>query len=134
MNKETIKQKLEKFDYEFYEKGNKLIVKLGFSLDIEIEFTDENKIVIKDKLRGWNFLTGMFEMSIKSSLVFNTISTFIMAMIFLLINHIAPIEDRILGMLTLFIFILIALWLMLWTNYFLTKAENFKKLIESMDK
>jgi hypothetical protein len=57
-----------------------------------------------------------------------------MAMIFLLINHIAPIEDRILGMLTLFIFILIALWLMLWTNYFLTKAENFKKLIESMDK
>jgi len=55
MNKEIIKQKLEKFDYEFYEKGNKLIVKLGFSLDMEVEFTDENKIEIKDKLKGWNF-------------------------------------------------------------------------------
>ena len=132
MNKEIIKQKLEKFDYEFYEKGNKLIVKLGFSLDIEVEFTDENKIEIKDKLKGWNFLTGMFEMSVRSSLILNTVFSLILALSFLYTNLIT--ENIYIGLITLFIFILGVFWILLWTTYFTIKAENFKRFIESIEK
>ncbi len=132
MNKEIIKQKLEKFDYEFYEKGNKLIVKLGFSLDIEVEFTDENKIEIKDKLKGWNFLTGMFEMSVRSSLILNTVFSLILALSFLYTNLIT--ENIYIGLITLFIFILCVFWILLWTTYFTIKAENFKRFIESIEK
>lgn len=132
MNKEIIKQKLEKFDYEFYEKGNKLIVKLGFSLDIEVEFTDENKIEIKDKLKGWNFLTGMFEMSVRSSLILNTVFSLILALSFLYTNLIT--KNIYIGLITLFIFILCVFWILLWTTYFTIKAENFKRFIESIEK
>ncbi len=132
MNKEIIKQKLEKFDYEFYEKGNKLIVKLGFSLDMEVEFTDENKIEIKDKLKGWNFLTGMFEMSVRSSLILNTVFSLILALSFLYTNLIT--ENIYIGLITLFIFILGVFWILLWTTYFTIKAENFKRFIESIEK
>ena len=52
---------------------DKILVKLGLSQQIKIEITETNKIIIKDKLLGWNFLTGMIEMSLKNAIIYNLI-------------------------------------------------------------
>ena len=49
---------LKKFDYSFQRKNNELIIKMDFAQRMTIDFSDSEKIKIKDKLVGWNFLTG----------------------------------------------------------------------------
>ena len=73
MEKEKIMLFLNKFNYNYHMKDDTILVKLGLSQQIKIEITETNKIIIKDKLLGWNFLTGMIEMSLKNSIIYNLI-------------------------------------------------------------
>ena len=130
MNIEKIVRKLEKLNYDFERRNNRIIVKLGFSLHAQIEI-NENKIEIKDRLKNWNFLTGVVEMSLKNSIVFNTFLVLFSGIMFFLIH--LNIERSFLDYLTILIFLIGIFWILLWTMYFLIKFESFKNLIEGIE-
>jgi len=130
MNIEKIVRKLEKLNYDFETRNNRIIVKLGYSHHAQIEI-NENKIEIKDRLKNWNFLTGVVEMSLKSSIVFNTFLILFSGIMFFLIH--LKVESSYLNYLTILIFLIGIFWILLWTMYFLIKFEFFKNLIESIE-
>lgn len=116
---------LNKFDYKFERKNNELIVKLDFSQRIIIDFSDPNKIKIKDKLIGWNFLTGLLEMSIKNATLYNFIGAIVMTFLFTYLDF----EYN--GVNLIFFFLAFIIWVLLWTIFYLAKAENLKRTLIS---
>jgi hypothetical protein len=125
MDKEKIIQLLNKFNYNYYLSNNTIVVKLELSHQIKIEFSESNKVIIKDKLLGWNFLTGLIEMSLKSSIIYNLIGALLFGVICVYFNF----EDN-----YTFPIILLILYLsfaFLFTIYYLIKLENFKVQILS---
>lgn len=123
--KELLKSKLDKYDYKYSSKKNKITVKLGLSLEINIDFSYPDKVIIKDKLVSWNFLTGVIEMSLKSSMIFNTVGIFIITTLFAILKIKTKAPNA--SIYFLFLIVLVAIW----TIYYMIKAENFKKMIIS---
>ncbi|WP_240723695.1 hypothetical protein [Flavobacterium sp. J27] len=82
MGIEKTEQLLNKFDYKFEKKNNKIIVKSDYAQRIIIDFSDPEKVKITDRLVGWNFLTGLIEMSIKNATLYNFIGAIIMTFLF----------------------------------------------------
>ena len=66
---------LEKYNFNFSEKNNTITVKLELAQHVKIECNESNKVLIKDKLVGCNFLIGMIEMSLKNALFYNITGT-----------------------------------------------------------
>ena len=117
---------LKKFDYEFQRKNNELIIKMDFAQRIIIDFSDSEKIKIKDKLVGFNFLTGMIDMSIKNATLYNFIGIIIMTFLFVHLD----LEYG--GLYLVFFFLAGIIWILLWTIFYLIKAEYMKRtLIQS---
>ena len=126
MTKEKILTHLKTFNYDFKAQSDRIVVKLGYCLEAEIEF-DDGRIVVKDKLKCWNFLTGVFEMSLKGAMVFNTIFTLIIAVVFVYMNFLT--ENTILQLMKILAFVLILFWILLWSNYYHTKFESFRNSV-----
>lgn len=120
MNRAKTEELLNKFDYKFQRKPTELIIHLDFSQRIIIDFSDPEKIKIKDKLVGWNFLTGLIEMSIKSATLYNFIGAIVITFIFVYLD----LEYG--GLNLLFFFLAFIIWVLLWTMFYLIKAENLK--------
>jgi len=121
--KELIKSKLEKYDYKYLVKQNEIIIKLEHSLEMKIDFSNQEKIVIKDKLTSWNFLTGVIEMNLKNTMVFNTIGFFIVT---IMISFLDKSSD---AFNFSFFFLFVIILVVIWTIFYLIKAENFKKTV-----
>jgi len=113
---------LKKFDYKFERKNNELIVKMDFSQRMIIDFSDSEKIKIKDKLVGWNFLTGLIEMSIKNAIIFN----FLAPVFFIGLFTYTLGDDYLLVMIIAFLMIF---WVLLWSNYYIIRAEHMKQTL-----
>ncbi|MFD1015715.1 hypothetical protein [Winogradskyella rapida] len=116
---------LKKFDYDFKRKNNELIIKMDFAQRMTIDFSDSEKIKIKDKLVGWNFLTGLIEMSIKNATLYNFIGVIIMTFLFVYLD----LEYG--GLNLVFFFLAFIIWVLLWTIFYLVKAENLKRILIS---
>ena len=67
MEKIKIIEFLEKFNFNYIEKGNLIFVKLDFSQEVIIDFSEEKMIKINDTLKSWNFLTGSIQMNLKNA-------------------------------------------------------------------
>jgi len=119
---------LKRFDYKFQKKNNEIIIKLAFSQRIIIDFSDAEKVKITDKLVGWNFLTGLIEMNIKNATLYNFIGATIMTFLFLYID----LESD--GINLLYFFLLFIIWVLLWTIFYLVRAENTKRMLISWNK
>lgn len=128
MSKQIITEYLNKFDYVFEEYEDEIIVKLDYNLEINIDLISVDKIKISDKLGSMNFLSWPFSMSIKKTMVFNFISSFVVFLMFLSLRN----SDYTYG-LTLFV-IFAAFWNLYWLLYYLTKSENFKNEIKTLIK
>jgi len=111
MGIEKTEQLLNKFDYKFEKKNNKIIVKLDFAQRIIIDFSDQKKIKITDRLVGWNFLTGLIEMSIKNATLYNFIGALIMTFLFVYLD----LEYS--GLNLVFFFLAFIIWVLLWTIF-----------------
>ena len=123
MGIDKTEQLLKKFDYKFERKNNEIVIRLAYSQRVIVDFSDPEKIRIKDKLVGWNFLTGLIEMSIKSAFLYNFIGS-------VLFTFLAVYIDLELGGMTLIYFYLgFMFWVLLWTMYYLVKAENLKQTL-----
>lgn len=114
---------LKKFGYQFQRKNNELIIKMAFAQRVIVEFSEPDKIVIKDKLVGWNFLTGLIEMSIKNAILYNFIGAIIITFLFMFLNL------KYSGLNMVFLFLAFMVWVLLWTMFYLIKAENLKRIL-----
>ena len=125
MGIEKTEQLLKKFDYKFEKKNDKLIIKSDFAQRIIIDFSEPEKIKISDRLVGWNFLTGLIEMSIKNATLYNFIGAIIMTFLFVCLD----LEYG--GLNLVFFFLAFIIWVLLWTIFYLVKAENIKRTLIS---
>jgi hypothetical protein len=116
---------LKRFDYRYERKNNELIIKMDFSQIMIIDFSDSEKIKIKDKLVEWNFLTGLIEMSIKNATLYNFIAAMVITFLFVFLDY---KSDKINLM---FFFLAVIIWMLLWTIFYLVKAENLKRILIS---
>lgn len=132
MNKEELKLKLRKYNYKFKEQFDVVIVNLTPTIEIKIDYSEADRIIFSDKLIGYNVLTGVWSMSIKGSIIFNGIMSLVYALFFAFLTE--NFNDHSFGLYFTFFFILGMAWIILWTNYFHVKAENFKTLIKSWDR
>lgn len=112
---------LKKFDYSYTRTNNNLIIKMDFSQIMIIDFSDPQKTVIKDKLVGWNFLTGVIEMSLKNAILYNFIAAIIISFLYIYFH----LEYD--GMFLIFFYLLFLFWVLLWANFYLVKLENLKQ-------
>lgn len=128
MNRETILNYLNRYDYKFKESDNLIIVSLDFSLQFIIDLSNPDKIKLSDKLKSANFLTWPFSMSIKNSMIFNLIAAILATILFLGLGN----SYNTLTLIILFIF---AMFMnLIWLIYYLVKSENFKKQIIDLTK
>lgn len=111
---------LEKYDYNYSVKDDCILVRLGLSQEIKMEFHEPYKIVIKDKLVGWNFLTGFFDMSLKNALIYNLFGSIILGTLSIYsgnnnhnINFIA-------------LYLVFMTWAVVFLIFYLVKLESFK--------
>ena len=123
MGIEKTERLLKKFDYKFEKKNNKIIVKSEFAQRIIIDFSELDKVIITDRLVGWNFLTGLIEMSIKNATVYNFFGAIVMTFLFVYLD----LEYD--GLNLVFFFLAFIIWVILWTTFYLVKAENIKRNI-----
>ncbi len=132
INRDELKTKLKKYNYQVKEQYGEIIVKLDSSVQIKINETEDGRVIITDKLIGYNMLTGVWSMSFKRSIIFNTILAIFYMFLFIYIT-IGTEKDNtpIVGV---FFLIFAYSWIILWTIYYLIKIENFKTLLMSWDK
>lgn len=128
MDREKVLKFLEKFNYNYVEQGDKVKVNLDFSHQIIIDFTNSNKVVIKDKLKAWNFLTGMIQMSLKNAMIYNFLGTIVIG-IFFLFENMQSTKINFVG-----IFLIFITWILLFTFYYLIRSESFKEQIINLIK
>lgn len=121
MGIEKTEKLLNKFDYKFEKKDSTITIKLDFAQRIIVDFSNPEKIKITDRLVGWNFLTGLIEMSIKNATLYNFIGAIVMTFLFVYL-------DLEYGGLNLVLFFLgFIIWVLLWTIFYLVKSENVKQ-------
>lgn len=129
--KSEILKKLRLHNYRFKQSSKGIEVKLGLNQIVEINFTDNGLVEIKDKLVGWNPLSGMLKLELKFVVIYQTILMIITALIlFLVLKYNDALEfNKILD-----IVLIISLfgwgYIIYWTNYYNVKAEVFKATIQ----
>jgi len=131
MNRETIVNFLNTYNYEYSENEQVVSVELEFNQLVFIEFKLNHQIEITDKLIGWNFLTGLFEMSFKKAVRYNMIGAVIAPIVIILVA--CFLETDLLFVLIFSGLLIITLFYMLFFLVFYhTQLENFKTRIMSL--
>jgi hypothetical protein len=120
MEKEKVFNFLNKYDYNYSEKNDSIFVKLELSQQVTIEFEAPNKIIIKDKLIGWNFLTGMIAMSLKNALLYNFVGLILLGFVCLYTENTGN------GINLVVLFLVFITWVVLFSSFYLIKLEGFK--------
>ena len=123
MEKDKILNFLNKYNYNYSEKNNSIFVKLELAQQVKIEFDEPNKIIIKDKLIGWNFLTGTIEMTLKNALIYNFIWTIILGILCMYS------ENKENGLNFIALFLVSITWIILFSVFYIVKLESFKNQI-----
>ncbi|WP_019038268.1 hypothetical protein [Psychroflexus tropicus] len=123
MSIEITESLLNRFDYTYEKTNNQLEIKLGLGLRVTADFSNSEKVVIKESLTTWNFLTGTLDMSLHRGIIFNFIATFVLTGLFFMgFNQ----DDYITSSIILLVFIFFVL---LWSGFYFTKAEQMKQTL-----
>ena len=123
MTNDRIKDFLTKYGYTFLEMEDSLNVKLGFALHAEINFSADGRILVKNRLGGWNFLTGMLEMNLSQALLYNFAGIVFISALFLLLLR----DTNFFYLLLAYLFILS--WVIFWGIFYHHIFEHFKTRI-----
>lgn len=111
---------LRKFKYDFERRHNQIVVDLGFSQKVSVDFSDPDRIRITDKLESWNYLTGTMEMSVKNAIRYTAVWGV------LLIALYTYVWIRYQYVPLLLIFAVTLIWGVVWTLIYFKNAENLK--------
>ena len=123
MEKDNVIKFLNKYGYRYSEKHNSIFVYLEFAQQVKIEFEELNKITISDKLVGWNFLTGIIEMSLKNALIYNFVGTIVLGFM----SMYSEMQENSLNFIPLFLIFIT--WVILFSVFYIVKLEGFKNQI-----
>lgn len=124
MEIENTEDFLRKFDYCYERHNNELIVEMDFSQSILIDFSNPKDIVITDKLIGWNFLTGIINMSIKNAVFFNLLFGSILSLMVAFIDLKTGI----------FIFVGVMIWAFSWSAFYFSKKQTLRRFLINWNK
>ena len=120
MEKEKVVNFLNKYNYNYSEKSNSILVKLELAQQVQIKFEEPNKIIVEDKLIGWNFLSGIIEMSLKNALIVNFVGIILFGYVCIYC------ENQENGLHILPLFLVFNTWVLLFSGFYLIKLEGFK--------
>lgn len=120
MENDKILNFLDKFDFNYSNDNQKIVVNLDFAQKVIIELKDGDKIKISDKLTGWNFLTGLISMSLKNAMVYNFVGGIIIGFLFITLQ----LRNSEINMVP--IYLVFILWVLMFSVYYLIKLESFK--------
>lgn len=123
--KNLLEKKLETFGYTFRAAGDQIIVKLSSDQQVVISCKENGKCLIRNRLTGWNFLTGLLHMSLKGAVIYYTVGLAVIAIIFAFLGQTFPDTD-----LSLFL-VAAAGWFAGWTAYYVVTFESFKRQVIS---
>ncbi|MEN3322546.1 hypothetical protein VP395_02285 [Mariniflexile soesokkakense] len=119
MKLETAEDFLKKFDYNYERRDNALIVDMEFSQKVLVDFSNPENVVMTNKLKGWNFLTGIIPSSIKNAIVLNVIIGGILSLII-------SIYDTKAGM---FFFLGLLFWVLVWFTFYHSKFNKLQQFL-----
>lgn len=116
---------LNKFDFYYVVEGAHVTIKLGYSQEIIVDFSETGKIKMKDRLKAWNPLTGLIETSLKNAMVFLTFA--------MLLFLIFTIEIVLTSQSSTFVipFIFLLAYMIIWVVYLSVRLSNFKTTLRS---
>ncbi len=121
---DKIKDFLEVYNYKFELKSNKVDIDLGQKLWVEISFNNNDSILIENCLKGWNPVSGFFNITLKKAFLYNTIGLVISLVLLVFFQFSDTIYDY-----TYLLIICIAVNFM-WLFNYLIRFEIFKMKIE----
>lgn len=119
MNIEDTANFLEKLDYKYERQDDTLTIIMDYNHRIFMDFQNPKKIIIRDQLVTWNFITGMLKMSIRKAIFLNIICNIILSSIIGLFNFNAGVA----------VFFILALWTTYWSVTHISKYENLKHIL-----
>ncbi|MFD0991295.1 hypothetical protein ACFQ1R_14400 [Mariniflexile jejuense] len=119
MKLENTEDFLRKFDYHYERHDSELIVDMNFSQKVSINFSNPKQVEIKNKLIGWNFLTGFFPSSIKNAVLLNLIGGIILSLIISLYDIKAGV----------FFFLGFMTWLLVWFSFYYSQFDKLKEFL-----
>ncbi|SCY25364.1 hypothetical protein SAMN02927916_1623 [Flavobacterium anhuiense] len=117
---------LEKFNYKYKLRNSTITVTLDFSQNVVIDLSNPSKIIIRDHLENWNFLTGCIKMSLKNAILYN----FILLLFFGFLCQYLQFTGNSLTNL----FLTFMGWILLFSTYYLIKLEGFKLQLKTIIK
>ena len=126
MDKIQILNFLTKYNFKYSENTEIITVNLDFAQNVILDFSQPEKLKIDDRLTGWNFLTGLISMSLKHAIIYNFVVTAIIGILFINIK----IENSEFNLISFYLVII--LWTLLFSGYYLVKLENFKSQIMNL--
>ncbi len=125
MATENISKKLEKYDFNFVNQEKSIIIKAGLSQEVEVWFHENGKIMIKDKLTGWNPLTGLIQMSLRSAVIYISIAFFALLAVMIFTSSVNDNITPFFGIL----YTLLTVWSVMWVIYYTIKLESLKRTL-----
>lgn len=126
MDKIQILNFLTKYNFKYSENTEIITVNLDFAQKVILDFSEPEKLKINDRLTGWNFLTGLISMSLKHAIIYNFVVAAIIGILFINLQ----VENSEFS-LTPF-YLVLMLWILLFSGYYLVKLENFKSQIMNL--
>jgi len=122
MEKENLVNNLIKFDYQFKENENEIVINSKSKLNIHVNFKDD-KVKITSVLIGWNLLTGNIKMKFENAIRNTIILSFFVIIALLLVKDLWG------NNLIIFIYIFLITWSVGFVSYYNVKFENMKTRI-----
>ena len=128
MTKEKIKTKLIRYRMKFDDYEKSLNIKMGHSHEILIEFSDDDKISMSDKLTSWNPLSGILNISLRKAVILQSVSIFLSWLLLLIIFSSLNLGIEYFEFVTMVLVGMLG-FSILWSTYYLIKLESFKRTL-----
>ena len=131
--KDNIRRELDRFGYNYAERDQELEVRLVFNLTTTIDLSQEGRVLLTDRLQGWNLLTGLVPTkdvgrAIRHTWILNGV-VFLFA-IFLLSATIDGPRITLLHVILVQLIVMVNLvWTLSATIFYLVKAEGFRQTV-----
>ncbi|MBP0904495.1 hypothetical protein ACFSKN_11390 [Mariniflexile gromovii] len=119
MKLETAEDFLKKFDYNYEKRDKALIIDMEFSQKVMVDFSNPESIVMTNKLKGWNFLTGIIPSSIKNAVFLNLVLGIILSLLISLYDTQAGV----------FFFLGLMFWVLVWFTFYHSKFNNLQQFL-----
>lgn len=120
---ENLKAQLDKFGYKHYYQKGSLVVKTAPGQIVFISESDDGKYLIDDRLKNYNPLTGVMEMSLYRATMLNSV---VILFMFAFVGFMSIADQEIPNFFIIILASGIGFWIVIWTCFYLIKLEIFK--------